>query len=301
MTQANAKVIANNWQSLTESIFCDRAKKAAVYNELLDSNHRGQQYFQVTDKSELVGYFSLEPEGTAVMLGMALKTEVETGKELPYVQQILKFVRTHYQAETLQLTVAKCNVRAQKIYELAGFRCVKEYLRTVNGSSYPVVEMLRPFAAAANQSAEFEFLPQFDRIEDDSLCLEISEKNYGDTSVLPFYYYQILRKSDNQPLGKISLRIGHNYHSYYNGNMGYEVDEAFRGNHYSLRAAKLLLPAARAHGMTFLHVTCREENIASSKIIERLGGELLEIVKQPEDYLYYQANNSSYRIYRVSL
>ena len=42
--------------------------------------------------------------------------------------------------------------------------------------------------------------------------LRIREKAEGDGVLLPFYYYDIL--ADGTPVGKISIRIGDNFHAY---------------------------------------------------------------------------------------
>ncbi len=65
----------------------------------------------------------------------------------------------------------------------------------------------------------------------DEVTLKILEKNPGDEIMLPFYYYNIW--VDNIIVGKISIRIGSNYHSYYNGNIGYGIEEEYRGNGYA--------------------------------------------------------------------
>lgn len=146
-----------------------------------------------------------------------------------------------------------------------------------------------------------KFSTAFDRLENKELRLEIIEKNTGNAEVIPYYYYSIILKTNNVEIGKISVRIGHNKHSYYNGNLGYEINEEYRGNKYSLAAAKLLLEVAKFHKMQYLHVCCNESNIASATIIELLGAKLVEIVKPPEDYAFYHEDMEKQRIYRLDL
>ena len=66
----------------------------------------------------------------------------------------------------------------------------------------------------------FAFTDKFDVIEGEELVLKIIEKNPGDDKMIPFYYYDIFQKSDMSAVGKISVRIGNNFHSYYNGHIG---------------------------------------------------------------------------------
>ena len=143
----------------------------------------------------------------------------------------------------------------------------------------------------------FTFLDEFDMLCQDEVALKILEKNHGNEEILPFYYYDIC--VGDVIVGKISIRIGSNYHSYYNGNIGYEVDEEYRGNGYAYKACRLVLQVARAHGMTELILACKESNIASYKTIEKLGAELIEIVKPPKDYFAYYEEMEKQRIYKL--
>ena len=113
------------------------------------------------------------------------------------------------------------------------------------------------------------FLDGYDQLTDGVITLRLTEQNPGGGGMLPFYYYDIF--DPDGPVGKISIRIGDNAHSYYNGHIGYEIGEAHRGRHYALRACKLVLPVAKAHGMQSLYLTCTASNIASRKILEGLG------------------------------
>lgn len=147
----------------------------------------------------------------------------------------------------------------------------------------------------------FQFTNQFDTIEDHELTLAIIGKFPGDGIRLPFYYYDIIRKSDGVAVGKISVRIGHNYHSYYNGNVGYEINEEYQGHGLAYQACKLIFPVARFHGMEALYLTCDEDNAPSYKTIERLGAELVEVCEPPKDYFAWYEGMSRQRIYRLDL
>ena len=147
--------------------------------------------------------------------------------------------------------------------------------------------------------SEFEFFSNFDAISDGEILLKISQKYQGDDELLPFYYYDIC--VGDIAVGKISVRIDNNYHSYYNGNIGYEIDKEYRGNNYAYNACKLVLQVAKAHGMNELILTCDESNIASYKTIEKLGADLIEIVKPPEDYFAYREDMEKQRIYKLCL
>ena len=147
--------------------------------------------------------------------------------------------------------------------------------------------------------SSFRFLNDFDILSDGEITLRFFQKYQGDDELLPFYYYDIC--VHNMVVGKISIRIGNNYHSYYNGHIGYEIDKEYRGSNYAYKASKLVLQVAKAHNMGELILTCDENNVASYKTIEKLGAELIEIVKPPKDYFAYREDMEKQRIYKLSL
>lgn len=99
---------------------------------------------------------------------------------------------------------------------------------------------------------------------------------------VPAYYFDILDHS-GQKLGFCDLRIGHNEGLYYGGNIGYTVDEPYRGHHYAAKACKLLFKLARRHELGYLFITTQPTNLPSRRTCELLGGELLEIAELPAD------------------
>jgi len=145
----------------------------------------------------------------------------------------------------------------------------------------------------------FPFTDRFDRIDGGWMVLRIIEKNPGNAEQIPFYYYDIL--VDGVPVGKISIRIGENFHSYFNGHIGYEVYPEYRGHGYAADACKLALGPARFHGMRRLYLTCGESNIASYRTIEKLGARLLEIRPVPKRYFGWYEGIEDHRIYQLEL
>ena len=147
---------------------------------------------------------------------------------------------------------------------------------------------------------DFVFSERFDSLPgENGMHLEILEKHPGDGVLLPFYYYHIF--VERQAVGKISIRIGDNDHSYYNGHVGYEIDEPFRGRRLSLAALRLVLPVARWHGMRRIYITCAVSNEASRRIIEAAGGRLLEICPVPRTYFAWYEGIEDHRIYLLDL
>lgn len=147
----------------------------------------------------------------------------------------------------------------------------------------------------------FKFYEKFNELSNEMVDLKIIQKFEGNEVMIPFYYYDIYEKKSNKKVGKISIRIGDNYHSYFNGHIGYEIDEQFRGNNYSYYASKLVLQVADEYGMKRIYLTCNESNIASRRIIEELGCDLLEIIDVPNDYFGWHEGMEKQCIYKLTL
>lgn len=103
---------------------------------------------------------------------------------------------------------------------------------------------------------------------------------------VPAYCFEV--QKDGARVGEITLRIKYPEGLYYGGNIGYAIDEPYRGNGYAVRACRLLLPVAKAHGMRFLHITNDRDNHASRRVCEKLGAVLLRVAKLPEDTELYR-------------
>lgn len=145
----------------------------------------------------------------------------------------------------------------------------------------------------------FPFQDRFNRIDGGNIALQLRERAEAGRVQLPYYYYDIL--ADGFPVGKISIRIGDSFHTYYNGHIGYEVDEGARGHGYARRACELVLDVARFHGMTRLYITCAEDNAPSWHTIENLGAKLLEICEMPREYFAWYEGIPRHRIYQLDL
>ena len=146
-----------------------------------------------------------------------------------------------------------------------------------------------------------EFNNKFNTIIGNRIQLNIIDKNPGNQDELPYYYYDIYLLNTTTQIGKISVRIGHNDHSYFNGNIGYEINEEYRGNNYALEAVKMIIDVAKHHHMKHLILSCEETNIASYKSIEKLGSQLIETVLPPKEYIFYYDGIETHRIYRLEI
>jgi predicted acetyltransferase len=68
------------------------------------------------------------------------------------------------------------------------------------------------------------------------------------------------------------------------GHIGYAVVPWKRGRGYATQALALLLPLARAQGLSFVELTTDPDNIASQKVITANGGVLIGRFKKAEAY-----------------
>jgi|GEM_PF-547965 len=146
----------------------------------------------------------------------------------------------------------------------------------------------------------FSFKEEFKCLKSDGMCLRLAETYGGNEAILPFYFYDIY-DGQNARVGKISIRIGDNFHSYYNGHIGYEVDEPYCGKKHSLHASRLVLQVARAHGMERIYITSEASNAASRRMIELLGAALVEVTPIPPECFFYQKGIEDYAVYELDL
>lgn len=73
-------------------------------------------------------------------------------------------------------------------------------------------------------------------LKNSEIQLVLDRTAEGDTEKgwVPAYYFRIF--NNNTEVGRCELRIGHNEKLYYGGNIGYSIDEKYRGNHYAGKA-----------------------------------------------------------------
>lgn len=109
----------------------------------------------------------------------------------------------------------------------------------------------------------------------------IPEKKY-----VPAYDFTVWK--DCEKIGDITLRIGYSDSLFYSGQIGYEIDAAYRGNGYAVRACRLLRSVAKAHRMQKLLITTDYRNSASKRVCEKLGAKLLQVLPLPQWHELYE-------------
>jgi len=131
------------------------------------------------------------------------------------------------------------------------------------------------------------------------VCLAKQPANF-ELKYVPGYDFAICE--DGEKVGRINYRVGYggglyNSNLYYGGQIGYDVDEAHRGNGYAVRACRLLAPIAKAHNMDVLLITNHINNHASMRVCEKLGANLVSVVRLPEWTDMYKEGSRFQNIY----
>ncbi|HZL38517.1 MAG TPA: GNAT family N-acetyltransferase [Tepidisphaeraceae bacterium] len=119
-------------------------------------------------------------------------------------------------------------------------------------------------------------------LRDADLILRLSRRAPADASkrLAASYWFELI--VEGVAVGTLNLRLDDSPEvEMFDGHLGYTVYPKFRGRRYALRACRLVLPLARAHGLMTLWITCHPENHASRRTCEGLGAVFVEIVHRP--------------------
>lgn len=117
---------------------------------------------------------------------------------------------------------------------------------------------------------------------------------------VPAYYFDICLL-DNTRIGCCDLRVGHNSNTYLGGNIGYIIDEAYRGNHYALEASQILVSIAQAHNLKYLMISCEYNNYASSKTCIALKAKFIEEVVLAKECKMYEDGSRIIKIFKLDI
>ncbi|MDE7296327.1 MAG: GNAT family N-acetyltransferase, partial [Clostridia bacterium] len=86
------------------------------------------------------------------------------------------------------------------------------------------------------------------------------------------------------------------------GNIGYRINEPYRGHHYAGKACLLRFELAKKHNMDYLIITCNPDNFASIKTCEYVGCRFVETVELPQDNDMRVEDGETHKcIYRIDI
>lgn len=89
---------------------------------------------------------------------------------------------------------------------------------------------------------------------------------------------------DGAVVGRVSIRFEMNdFLSWRGGHIGYAVREGYRRRGFATQILSQALLIARANGVERVLVTCDDDNVGSSSVIERCGGVLEQVVPADAD------------------
>lgn len=128
---------------------------------------------------------------------------------------------------------------------------------------------------------EFHFLDP-GRLVDDDLELVLVKTTPGDPDqgLVPQYEFELRLTDQSVKIGSIRFRVDFTEKlKRFSGNIGYEVEENYRGHRYAARACRLLFPLAAAHGLSKLWITCSPDNAASRRTCELIGARYLDTIE----------------------
>lgn len=144
--------------------------------------------------------------------------------------------------------------------------------------------------------------PSIDGLIHEEVSLRLSQSFTPEQSPWGALAYRFDIIVDGERAGTISLRIGSTHLlTHLAGQVGFSVEPHFRGRGLARKAVLALLPAARSNGMTELWLTTTEDNLASRRTLEKLGGVLVGRVPVPENYVSYAQGEREKLRFRLSL
>lgn len=115
--------------------------------EYIKSMANSDNDFAIYDENnKLIGNCGFEYIDEFFCVGVQMRPDI-TGKGFgtEFVKAIVEFGRQKYNLDYIDLTVAKFNKRAIKVYEKLGFKVVEEFVNTIRGADYDFMAMRLEF------------------------------------------------------------------------------------------------------------------------------------------------------------
>lgn len=112
---------------------------------------------------------------------------------------------------------------------------------------------------------------------------QLSNLDTVPSDYVPAITYLYTETERNIIVGIVNIRLALNdYLEQFGGHIGYSIHPDYRGFGYGHAQLKAALIQARELGLNRVLITCDDDNLASSKVIEAQGGVLENIVEHPD-------------------
>ena len=109
--------------------------------------------------------------------------------------------------------------------------------------------------------------------------------------------YKIFLKDSNELIGEIEYR---GYHiSEYIGDVGYNIEEEYRGNNYAYEALELLSDILINNGIDSFWISASSRNYASIKILLRYGGQ--RKYDTDENFVFLECKTRNYNKEKIKM
>ena len=224
-----------------------------------------------------------------------------------------------FEEHNLRRIIARCdaeNTASSRVMEKIGMRregLFYDYRPTRKGSRKPYRDelyyaILKEDSETQKEIAYYNTLPcnfsehiNVPTLTDGELFLVCTEKYQANPEKkhVPAYNFAVCKGGEK--IGGLGLRIGYTDDLYYSGQVGYGIDEPYRGKGYAAQACRLLAPIAKAHGMTKLLITNNHTNIASKRVCEKLGARPMRLARLPEWASLYKEGQRYVNIFEWSV
>ncbi len=264
-----------------------------------------------------VGYTIVEenPLGKVVHMGyFILPQHFNKGYTTEAVKKVLEFAFLHDGCVRVNIACYSDNVPSRKVMEKVGFRKEAEKI----GAQYHDGKMKNRVEYALNKEeweisneieaynslhCNFERFLDVPVLRDGDIFLACINKKPADAKKIwtPAYSFVICKDGEGEVVGDIRLRVGYSTGLYYGGQIGYNVDEKFRGNGYAVKACQLLIPLIKFHEMEKVLITNSADNIPSMRVCEKLGAKHVRVAKVPEWHDMYERGLHNVNIYEWSI
>ncbi len=270
------------------------------------SNSDGQ-YFCIEDRvtGEYIGqigytYSDINPLGKVAHLGYFILPKFHSkGYTTEAAKEALSYAFTSDNCIRITTGCYSDNLPSRRVMEKVGFRLEGTMLNAQyhdgvmkDRLGYAMTksewEVLREIEYYNSLPCTFDGFIDVPTLSDGEIYLVCTKKTPAipEKKYVPVYDFIICKEGER--IGFLNLRVGYTAGLYFGGQIGYGVDERYRGHSYATKACQLVAPVAKAHNMTHLLITNERDNIPSKRACEKLSARFLRVARLPEWSELYQ-------------